>query len=150
MKRIFLATTLCGFLSMVAYADSAKEAQEATAQFRQAIATWNKGDLNGYIQGYEDSPGTLLFVNSQLYEGYKNIAKRYHTDFSSAGSMGHLTLEDFTVNVLDANYVMFYGHWQIEHNGQGKVLETHQGIFSTFYKKTPKGWKVVIDHSFRS
>ncbi|MCD6046386.1 MAG: hypothetical protein K0S08_33 [Gammaproteobacteria bacterium] len=149
MKKILLAA-LMTLSFTVAYADSAQEAQAATAQLRQAIATWNKGDLEGFIQSYENSPGTLLFVNAHLYEGYKSIAQRYHTDFPSAASMGHLTLEDYTVNVLDANYVMFYGHWQFEHDVRGKAPEIHQGVFSTFYKKTSKGWKVVIDHSFRA
>jgi hypothetical protein len=56
----------------------------------QQSADWNRGDVEAFMKGYEDSP-TTTFVGRTVQYGYATILKRYKKLYTTRAAMGKLT-----------------------------------------------------------
>ncbi len=117
------------------------------APIRQVISTqqdaWNKGDLDGFMAGYDHSPDLVFTSGGHIRRGYdETIAKykaRYGTDKST---MGHLAFEILQVQPLGADGAIVLGRWNLT-----DTPNAGHGIFSLGFRRTPDGWRIVHDHT---
>jgi hypothetical protein len=56
-------------------ADSAEQAIRRVLS-DQAQA-WNRGDIDGYMTGYDNSPETM-FIGKTVQHGYEDVLRNYH------------------------------------------------------------------------
>lgn len=105
---------------------------------------WNKGDLVGFMDGYKNSPETLL-VGHQVAKGYDEIETEYKRDYPNATGMGQLGYSELEVHPLGDNYAVCIGHYHLERSK--KEGGPADGIFSDVLEKTPEGWKIVLVHT---
>ena len=72
LYAMVLALFLCIIFSANAQDDQLKTASRQELDITKVLLAqedaWNKGDLEGFIQGYKNSPDTL-FVTHQIYRG---------------------------------------------------------------------------------
>jgi ketosteroid isomerase-like protein len=105
---------------------------------------WNRGDLDGYVKGYKDSPETV-FMGKQIVEGYAQIVAEFKHDYPTAASMGTLGFSELEVHTVSESLAVCLGKYHLERakkEGGGA-----DGTFSMVLEKTSEGWKIVLDHT---
>ncbi len=107
-------------------------------------ASWNKGDIEGFAQGYKDSPDTL-FITRLVSRGYSGLIAEYHQNYPTRAAMGTLNFSELEVHRLDDNFAVCIGKYHLERGK--KDGGNAEGIFSLVFEKTPDGWKIVVDHT---
>jgi uncharacterized protein (TIGR02246 family) len=108
---------------------------------------WNRGDVDAFMRGYEDSPNTI-FVGQTVQYGYATIRDRYKKLYTTPAAMGKLTFSHLAIRMLDANYATATGNFHLERTTAGGG--NADGIFSLLLKKDAQGWKIILDHSSRT
>jgi len=105
---------------------------------------WNAGNIDAYAEAYKDSPD-LLFVGSHVSHGYAEMLNDYHHFYPNKESMGTLSYSEIEPHALDDNFAVIVGKYHLERSK--KAGGSADGFFSLVLEKTPKGWKIVVDHS---
>lgn len=155
MKRAFLSLPLI-FLVLIgccfSHAQPAKEGDEA--QIRAAIKAqteaWNRADIPGFMQAYEDSPETT-FIGMAVRKGYQPILQRYQQSYTSREQMGTLSFSDIEIRLLPSScgkteLAVVTGKFHLERTAHGAAAKD-DGIFSLVWRKGPQGWKIILDHT---
>src|ERR1700694_3630295 len=57
---------------------------------RQAAA-WNRGDLEGYMDGYDRSNNTEFVGGDTITRGWQTVLDRYRRNYNSREEMGEVT-----------------------------------------------------------
>ncbi len=121
--------------------DSARRA--ITRVLKDQAATWNRGDLNGFMAGYWKSPQLTFFSGKTRTQGWQATLERYQKKYQSQGQeMGKLTFSELEIEVLGPDSAFVRGRWQLVTS-----KETPGGLFTLIFKKTPEGWRIVHDHT---
>jgi uncharacterized protein (TIGR02246 family) len=130
-------------------ASSAQTAPEAAIRqlLDQQAAAWNRGDVDAFMTGYEDSPETT-FVGQTVQYGYATIRDRYKKEYTTPAAMGKLTFSHLAIRILDASYATATGNFHLERTAAGGG--NADGIFSLLLRKESPGWKIFLDHSSRT
>jgi uncharacterized protein (TIGR02246 family) len=142
--HLFLA-----FALTVASSSPAQIAPEAAIRhlLDQQTADWNRGDVEAFMKGYEDSPATT-FVGQTVQYGYATILERYRKLYSTPAAMGNLRFSHLAIRVLDANYAVATGNFHLERTAAAGG--NADGIFSLIFKRDSSGWKIILDHTSRT
>jgi len=108
------------------------------------VEAWNKGDLEGYMQGYWHSQELTFYSGGTITQGWEPTLERYRKRYQSGGNeMGHLDFQDLRVEPLGAKSAVATGKWQLTMR-DGKKLH---GLFTLIFLQTEQGWKIVHDHT---
>jgi beta-aspartyl-peptidase (threonine type) len=127
--------------SPTAYGDPASEVRAVwTAQ----VDAWNRGDLDGFMAGYWNSPDLVFFSNRAETRGWQQTLERYRASYQAEGRhMGTLDFPQLEFKVLGPDAVLARGHWRLK-MPDGKEST---GMTSVTFEKRPEGWRIVHDHS---
>jgi ketosteroid isomerase-like protein len=111
---------------------------------------WNRADIPGFMQAYEDSPDTT-FIGQTLRKGYQPILQRYKQSYTSREQMGTLTFSDLDIRLLPTGcdkpeVALVTGKFHLDRNAHGEATKD-DGIFSLVWRKGPHGWKIILDHT---
>jgi uncharacterized protein (TIGR02246 family) len=155
MRRLLLLfLVICAGLASAQSADVSHEQPADEAAIRALIAAqaaaWNRADISAFMQAYEDSPETT-FIGSAVRKGYQPILERYRAAYANAAQMGTLSFSNLEVRLLPstcgaAEYALVTGNFHLERAKKGQATKD-DGIFSLVWRKTPQGWKIILDHS---
>jgi ketosteroid isomerase-like protein len=107
-------------------------------------AAWDRGDLDGFAEGYKNSPDTL-FINTQVQRGYDSMLAAYHRNYPNKEAMGTLAFSDLEVHPLGDSFALCIGRFHLERSK--KAGGNSDGLFTLVLEKTPAGWKIVVDHT---
>ena len=130
-----------------------KQAEET--QIRSALETqvgaWNRGDIPGFMEYYENSPETTFVGTTSINKGFQPILERYKKGYANKDQMGKLTFSELDVRLLPAStgtmeYAVVTGHFHLERTAKGSATKD-DGIFSLVWHKGPGGWKILLDHT---
>lgn len=123
-------------------------AQDAESAIRKVlddqVSAWNKGDIDAFMQGYQDSPETT-FIGKTVHHGWQQVLERYKHDYSSKEARGTLEFSELSVRLLGANYAIATGKYHLTRGAAGGGDAT--GIFSLVWEKSADGWKIILDHT---
>ena len=110
---------------------------------RQASA-WNRGDLDGFLSGYERAPATTM-IGAKPLRGWDAIAAMYRAKYGDRARMGTLTFSELDVRPLGAEWALAIGHWALARDATagGPV----GGWFTLTLHKGRDGWRIVVDHT---
>lgn len=114
------------------------------------VAAWNRGDIPGFMQAYEDS-GETTFLGTTVRHGYQPILQRYLQSYTSRQQMGTLSFHDLAVRLLPSScsitgYAVVTGRFHLDRTARGEAAKD-DGIFSLVWRKGPAGWKIILDHT---
>jgi ketosteroid isomerase-like protein len=107
-------------------------------------SAWNRGDIEGFAQGYKDSPDTL-FISRTISRGFSGMLAEYHQNYPTRAAMGSLAFSELEVHRLDDSFAVCLGKYHLER--AKKDGGNADGVFSLIFEKTDKGWKIVVDHT---
>ena len=149
MKHVLLLVLACVSLTLTARAQSADETAIRAAITAQSDA-WNRGNIPDFMQAYEDSPDTT-FIGKTLRKGFQPIRQRYELSYTNPAQMGKLTFNDIEIRLLKgscgkAEFAVVTGKFHLDRTTKGEAT-MDDGIFSLIWRKSAKGWKIVLDHT---
>jgi ketosteroid isomerase-like protein len=119
-----------------------KAADAIKAVINAQAAAWNRGDLEGYMDGYDRSPNTEFVGGDTITRGWQTVLDRYRKNYSSREKMGALTFSDLQITILSKDAALVLGRWHLK-----RVNDDPHGTFSLLFRKTKAGWRIVHDHS---
>lgn len=105
------------------------------------VATWNRGDLEGYMDGYQRSPDIVFISGDRLTRGWQTVLERYKRSYDTREKMGVLTFSDVEITILGKEAALVFGRWQL------RAKDEPRGRFTLLFKKTKNGWRIVHDHT---
>ncbi len=148
MKRSLLVFILAILLAEIPV--SALPPQTADAKAEAAIRAvldtqrdaWNRGDLEGYMDGYDRSPRTEFVGGDTITRGWQTVLDRYKKNYNSREKMGVLTFSEVEVTMLSKDAALVLGRWHLK-----RANDEPHGTFSLLFRKTRAGWRIVHDHS---
>ena len=106
------------------------------------VDAWNRGDLDGFMAGYLNSPDLTFRSGGTVTNGYDGTLARYRNKYQAGGAeMGRLRFSELHVapfgKIADVT-----GRWTLDRNA-----DTPTGLFTLRMELTPDGWKIVDDHT---
>ncbi len=124
----------------------AQPAPKAKAAIRAVLdaqaAAWNRGDVEGYMDGYDRSPNTEFVGGDSITRGWQDVLDRYKKKYDTREKMGTLTFTDLEINILSGNAALVLGRWRLK-----RTSDEPHGTFTLLFRKTKAGWRIVHDHS---
>jgi ketosteroid isomerase-like protein len=119
---------------------------QSTAAIRAVLDAqrdaWNRGDIEGYMDGYERSKDTVFISGDSVTRGWQTVLERYRKNYDTREKMGVLTFSDLEINLLNGTSAVVLGRWMLKRSND----EPH-GRFTLIFKRTKKGWRIVHDHT---
>ena len=103
---------------------------------------WNRGDLEGYMDGYDRSPDTEFVGGDTITRGWQTVLERYQKKYNSREKMGVLTFSEIEINVLSKDAALVLGRWRLK-----RASDEPHGTFSLLFRRKKAGWRIVHDHS---
>ncbi len=129
-------------------ADSAQVADEVTSMLQASAASWNAGDLEGFLDDYTDDP-SLAFVGSNgVNLGKEAVRERYRTTYWQPGAVrDSLRFDEFVVRPLGAQHALARGHWVLYQPSDAGDEISGQGYFTLVLHREGEVWRIIHDHS---
>jgi ketosteroid isomerase-like protein len=125
---------------------AATQTQNATAQIRSVLLAqqqaWNRGDIDGFMNGYAQSPATVFVSEDTIRRGWETVRERYRKKYSDRANMGTLAFSDLDITLLSPDAAVVLGRWRLE-----RAKDRPHGRFTLVFKRLPEGWRIVHDHT---
>ena len=122
-------------------ANSRVEAQIRAVMDEQAAA-WNRGDIDGFMQGYWRSEDLVFVSGTNVTRGWQPTLDRYKKSYDSRAKMGTLSFTGLEINVLSKDSAYVLGTWSLK-----RESDEPGGKFTLIFRKFKEGWRVVHDHT---
>ena len=103
---------------------------------------WNRGDIEGYMDGYDRSEKTEFVGGDNISRGWQTVLDRYKKKYDSREKMGTLTFTEVEITLLSRDAALVLGRWRLK-----RTSDEPNGTFTLLFRKTKAGWRIVHDHS---
>jgi uncharacterized protein (TIGR02246 family) len=103
---------------------------------------WNRGDIDGFMNGYARSPSTVFVSGDEVRRGWDTVRERYRTKYSDRTKMGTLTFSELEITSLSPDTAVVLGQWSLK-----RAKDRPHGRFTLILKRLPEGWRIVHDHT---
>lgn len=126
------------------------DASAIVRMLEESADEWNRGNLDGFLATYLDSPQTTFVTGTGLVHGKGAIRDRYLAGYWKSGGLPPqlLRFEDLQVRPLGATHALATGRYVLTQREGG--APAGKGIFSLVLVRTGGGWKIIHDHSSAS
>ena len=122
------------------------QSQNATAQIRSVLRAqqdaWNRGDIDGFMNGYGRSASTVFVSEDTIRRGWETVRERYRKKYSDRAKMGTLAFSDLDITLLSPDAAVVLGRWSLK-----RANDQPHGRFTLIFKRLPEGWRIVHDHT---
>ena len=115
---------------------------EIRAVMKAQVAAWNRGDIDGFMEGYARSRATEFVSGDKLTRGWQTVRDRYQKKYDSREKMGVLTFSELKITPLGRDAAVVLGRWKL-----ARKSDRPHGIFTLLFRRTPAGWRIVHDHT---
>ncbi len=150
MKRILPVLLLIGLLgvlsapSTIAQPEVPSSEREIRRLLDAQVQDWNRGELEGFMEGYWNSSELTFFSGANAVSGWQGTLDRYRRRYQSEGrEMGRLEFREVRVVVLSEDAAFVRGRYHLELSSG----ETPTGLFTLIARRRPEGWRIVHDHT---
>jgi ketosteroid isomerase-like protein len=108
------------------------------------VAAWNRGDIDTFMLGYDNSPKTA-FIGKTVQHGWEEVRRNYHERYPTPEAMGKLDFSGLEVTLLGPDYANVVGKFHLARTAQGGGDAS--GVFTLLFHRTPAGWRIIQDHT---
>ena len=99
---------------------------------------WNAHDLEGHLEVYWQSPELLVIVNSEQFNGWKQLHDSYINGYPDRNSMGFIIPARIQVKLLRPDFALALTWWSVSFPGTKQKLV---GNTTMNLQKFDDGWK---------
>ncbi|MDQ5844768.1 MAG: DUF4440 domain-containing protein [Acidobacteriota bacterium] len=149
-KPLWAALMLVAIIPLSAQAQSPTKPNKREGRTVAAIRAvldaqrddWNRGDIEGYMDGYARSDDTVFVSGDNVTRGWQTVLERYKKAYDSREKMGSLTFSDLEITLIGNDRATVLGRWHLKRSKD----EPH-GRFTLILRRTKLGWKIIHDHT---
>lgn len=120
----------------------AKAVESVKTVIREQAEAWNRGDIEGFMKGYWNSPNLVFVSGANVTRGWQPTLDRYKKSYDSKAKMGVLTFSDLEVNILSKDSAIVLGRWSLQ-----REKDNPNGRFTLIFRKFKEGWRIIHDHT---
>lgn len=156
MKYFVICLLSCLFMSCISvkadvtttespasYSDSPSLAEAGIRLvLEKQISAWNKHDLEGFMQGYWNSPELKFYGQSGLTRGWDATLERYKTNYPTKAESGTLNFVINDISQIKGDSYLVMGEYYLKRD-----IEDTNGVFMIIFKKINEQWKIIADMS---
>lgn len=106
---------------------------------------WNRGDIAGYMDGYDRSPNTVFVSGDNVTHGWQTVFEHYKQSYNTREKMGTLSFTDLEIRPNGKDSAVVIGSWRLK-----RANDEPHGKFTLIFRKTKAGWRIVHDHTSSS
>jgi ketosteroid isomerase-like protein len=106
------------------------------------VAAWNRGDVDGFMNGYARSGATEFISGDKLTRGWQTVRDRYRKKYDSREKMGTLHFSELKITRLSSDAALVIGRWTLI-----RKSDKPHGRFTLLFRRRPEGWRIVHDHT---
>lgn len=140
MRRNLLGAFILIVTAGSVFAADAKT--EIRAVMNAQVTAWNRGDIDGFMNGYAPFNTTEFVSGDKITRGWQTVRDRYRKKYDSREKMGVLTFSDIQITLLGSDSAIVLGRWQLDRKN-----DKPHGVFTLLFRRTPAGWRIVHDHT---
>ncbi|MGN6399476.1 MAG: YybH family protein [Flavisolibacter sp.] len=115
-------------------------------QIRRLLATqtesWNRGDIEGFMQTYWKSDSLMFIGKSGVNWGWQQTLNNYKKSYPDTAAMGKLSFDILQVKKLSDEYYYVVGKWMLQ-----RTIGDLSGHYDLLLRKIKGNWVIVADHS---
>jgi len=137
-----LAALAVAWLRCFAEAQSGAIDPEIQKVIRAQEEAWNRGEIDGFMNGYWRSEQTVFVSGDEVTRGWQKVLDRYKAKYSDRAKMGTLTFSELEITALSNDHAIALGSWKLK-----RATDEPRGKFTLVFRKFPEGWKIVHDHT---
>jgi ketosteroid isomerase-like protein len=119
-----------------------KIAAEVRAVLDAQVAAWNRGDIEGFMDGYARSNETVFVSGDKVTRGWQTVLDRYKKGYDTREKMGRLAFSELEITPLGKTSAVALGRWQLT-----RAQDAPHGRFTLILRRTNAGWRIVHDHT---
>lgn len=120
---------------------------EITAMLQASSASWNGGDLDGFLDDYWRSDELTFSGADGVTRGWEQVRERYlRTYWAPGASRDSLRFQEVEVTPLGSEHALALGRFVLYRPQEGDSV-TASGYFSLVLRRTPEGWRIIHDHT---
>ena len=142
MKKFVIATVLALLFSLSFYAQDGKSESAIRKVMVDQAAAWNRGDLDGFMQGYWKSEKLTFLSGTNVTRGWQPTLDRYKKSYDSRAKMGTLTFSGLEITMLGKDAAVVLGDWSL-----AREKDRPGGKFTLTFRKFKEGWRIIMDHT---
>ena len=124
--------------------DSRKDNQQVAEAIRAVMQkqqeAWNRGDIEGFMDGYVRAETTTFVSGDEITRGWQTVLDRYKQRYSSPEKMGTLSFSELDIQPISTSYAIADGRWQLRRAG-----DAPHGRFTLLFRQTSSGWRIIHD-----
>ena len=121
---------------------SSRDDAEIRAVLSAQAAAWNRGDIDGFMNGYARSDATEFISGDRLARGWQTVRDRYKKKYDSREKMGTLTFSELKITRLGGDAALVIGRWRLV-----RKSDRPHGRFTLLFRHMPHGWRIAHDHT---
>jgi len=129
------------FISQVSFAQSSDE-KEIRKILAVQTGTWNKGDIEGFMQTYWKNDSLLFIGKNGVKWGWQAALDNYKKNYPDTVAMGKLSFDILVIKKLAVNYYYVVGKWSL-----ARSIGDLSGHYDLLLRKIKGKWVIVADHS---
>ena len=144
MRKLGRRLLLIALISIAATGSllAADAAAEIRAVMHAQVAAWNRGDIDGFMDGYARSDKLEFVSGAKITRGWQTVRDRYRKKYSSREAMGTLKFSDIEIKMLKPNIAVVAGRYELT-----RKKDRPHGSFVLTFRHQPEGWRIVHDHT---
>lgn len=144
MKNLLFAVLIIATISGFAFAQSKDEKAKAAIRkvMDEQIIAWNRGDVEGFMQGYWKSEQLIFVSGDNVRRGWQVVTDNYKKSYNTREKMGVLSFTDLEITILSKDSATVLGRWKVQAQPNDA-----QGRFTLIFRKFKEGWRIVHDHT---
>ena len=140
MRPLIAALVLSFFMATACTKHNDDPAEAVQSVMEMQAAAWNRGDIDGFMEGYDRSDSTTFVSGDEMTRGWQTVLDRYKRRYRSREQMGMLTFSDLDVQPWNSDLAVVDGKWKLT-----LPNDSPHGRFTLLFKRTAQGWRIIHD-----
>jgi uncharacterized protein (TIGR02246 family) len=105
---------------------------------------WNAHDIEGHLEVYWRSPGLLVVIDSEQFNGWQQLHDSYVSGYRDPSTMGFIDPGRIQVKLLKPDLALALTWWSITFPTSSRKVV---GNTTMNLQKFENGWKIVAAHT---
>ncbi|GGI86863.1 periplasmic L-asparaginase [Shewanella hanedai] len=133
---------LFALLILMAFSASAVPTDDISQVIQEQEAAWNRGDLDGYMQGYWNNDKMRFVSGDKFRYGWESTLAAYKKNYPDKATLGTLKFTIKDIKMLSNYAAMVVGRWQLT-----RAKDQPHGVFTLLVEKIDDRWVITHDHT---
>jgi len=142
MKYLLLASLSLILINSSLAQSRTKDEAAIRKVMEDQSAAWNRGDIDGFMEGYWKSDKLTFLSGTNVTRGWQPTLDRYKKSYDSREKMGTLRFSDLQITFLSKDSAVVLGSWELK-----RAADTPGGKFTLTWRKFKEGWRIILDHT---